>query len=335
MRRLLAPPESWSQVQPRSNWRRDYWDLTEASIDPQFWISPGNQVGDMSRVWVILFGLVSCPVWVAAQVPPATIYLSERRDVGSPGTADSLPRVLAIALPNSYRDSITKPYPVVYVLDGDGMFGVTSDIQRLLVIRHELPEAIVVGIGHGQPFLETVPFRWRNFTPTAVAEHPGTGHAADLLSYLSREVLPLVDSLYRTVRSDRTLVGMSRAGLFALYSLYQRSDLFARLVIASPEVTWDNRYLFRRDSAFAASPHTLRVTVYLSVGGAELAHPFGAAVMEFADTLRARKYRGLHLVAETLPGETHASMVGPAIAHGLKAVFADTLQLRAADSARP
>jgi hypothetical protein len=57
--------------------------------------------------------------------------------------------------------------------------------------------------------------------------------------------------------------------------------------------------------------------------------------MEYADTLKARKYRGLHLVAETLPGETHASMVGPAIAHGLKTVFADTLQLRAAGSARP
>lgn len=270
----------------------------------------------------------------AQPVPAAPIYLSERRSLGSPAIADSLPRVLYIALPSSYHDSTTRRYPVVYVLDGDGIFAMASDIERLLVIGRELPELIVVGLAHGRPFLETVPFRWRNFTPTAVTTHPGTGHGAELLSYLAHEVVPFVDSLYRSVPGDRTLVGMSRSGLFVLYALYERPDLFQRLIAASPEVTWDNHYLVRRDSTFAASRRSLPVTLYLSIGGAELLRPFGTAVHEFGDLLNARRYRGLHLVAETLPGETHNSMLGAAIAHGLKAVFADSLPSRAVGSSR-
>jgi len=276
-----------------------------------------------------LTGTAARPASLAAQapVPPATIYRSERRDVGIASAADSSPRVLSVALPNTYGDSAAKRYPVVYVLDGDGMFGMTSDIERLLAFGRELPELIVVGVGHGRPFLETPPFRWRNFTPTPVATHPGSGHASELLSYLAREVVPLVDSLYRTVPGDRALLGVSRGGLFALYAMYERPELFPRLVVASPEVTWDDKYLFRRDSAFAASKRPLPVTLYLSVGGAEIARPFGAAVKAFADRLVARKYARVHLWSEMLAGESHNSMPGTAITHGLKAVFHDSLDV--------
>ena len=268
-------------------------------------------------------GFVACWRSSAAQsaAPPVTIYQSERHDIGTAAATDSLPRVLYVALPSSYADSASKRYPVVYVLDGDGVFALTAGIERLLLLGRETPEAIIVGIANGRPFVETPPFRWRNFTPTAVAAHPGTGHARELLAYLAREVLPFVDSLYRTQPGDRTLVGISRSGLFVLYALYERPDVFQRYIAASPEANWDNRYLFRRDSALAVSKRTLPVSLYLSVGETELARPFGAAVREFGDTLKARHYEGMHLVVETLPGETHNSSFATAITHGLKAVF--------------
>jgi uncharacterized protein len=261
---------------------------------------------------------------VQTSVPPVSIYKSERREVGGASAADSMPRVLYVALPESYRDSVTKRYPVVFTLDGDGVFGMASGIERLLVLGREIPEIILVGVANGIPFLETVPFRLRNFPPTPTAAHPGSGHASELLAYLTRGVVPLVDSLYRTVPSDRTLLGLSRSGLFVLYALYEQQGVFRRIVAASPEVIWDNKYLFRRDSTFAASKRSLPVSLYVSVGGEELARPFGAAVKEFGDLLNARKYDGMNLLVETLPGETHSSATGTAIAHGLKAVFRDS-----------
>jgi uncharacterized protein len=270
----------------------------------------------------VLAWLLGGSVRAVAQIPQVTINPSERRELPGPA-ADSLPRVLAVALPNSYRDSTAKRYPVVYVLDGDGIFGATSDIARMLTFGREIPEIILVGVTYGRPFLETPPLRWRNFTPTAIAAHPGTGHAPELLTYLAREVVPFVDSSYRTISSDRGIIGVSRSGLFVLYALYEQPGLFRRVLAGSPEVVWDNRYLFQRDSAFAASRRPLPATVYVSVGERELQRPFGAGVREFTERLNGRHYRDLRLTAEVLPGESHSSMLGAAITHGLKAMFAE------------
>lgn len=242
--------------------------------------------------------------------------------MGNPSATDSLPRLLYIALPPSYRDSTLKRYPVVYVLDGDGVWAMTVGIVRLLLLRNEIPEVIVVGLAHGIAFPETSAFRWRDFTPTVIATRPGGGHAGELLAYLERETIPSVDSLYRTVRGDRTLVGGSRSGLFALYALYERPLLFTRLVVTSPEASFDNKYLLRRDSAFAISDDSLPADLYIGVGAEELTGPGGAAGQELVARLRAHGYKGLRLISETLPGETHVSTPAVAITHGLKAVFA-------------
>ena len=264
--------------------------------------------------------------------PPATIYDSERREVGRASAADSFPRVLYVALPRTYQDSVRKRYPVVYVLDGDGMFGMASDIERALALGREVPEMILVGVAHGRPYLQTVPFRTRNFTPVADTARRGSGKASAFLAYLGREVVPLVDSLYRTTPGDRTLLGVSLGGLLAAYALYERPELFPRVIMVSPAVQRDIAFLLRRDTALAAAERALPAVVYLSVGGEELARPLGIAAKAFADALAARRYDQLRLTVETLTGETHLSTIGPAIAHGLKAVFRDSLGVRVAPS---
>ena len=252
-------------------------------------------------------------------VAPASTPDSERREVGAAGTADSFPRVLYVALPRTYADSAQKQYPVVYVLDGDAYFGAASDAQRILAIGREVPEAIVVGVGHGRPYMGTLPFRNRNFTPTPYTSAPGSGQAAGFLAYLEREVVPLVDSVYRTVQDDRTLVGVSSGGLFAAYVLYERPALFARIVMISPDAR--RAYLLPRDTVFAATRRPLPAVVYLSIGGAELTQPLGIAATAFADALAARRYNRLRLTVDTLTDETHFSTIVPAISRGLKVVL--------------
>src|SRR5438105_1210818 len=269
----------------------------------------------------MLHALLCLALAAQSERPQVAIYQSEQLTVGAAPATDSLPRLLYVALPPSYRDSALKRYPVVYVLDGDGLWAMTTGIVRLLLLRNEIPEVIVVGVAWGISFPETSPLRWRDCTPTAISSRPGAGHAGELLSYLEREAVPLVDSVYRTVRGDRTLVGQSRAGLFALYALYERPAVFGRLVVGSPEVIFDNKYLLRRDSAFAGSNAPLPGVVYIALGEKELTGPNGPAIQEFTTRLRTRGYRGLQLFSETLPGETHVSAPAPSITHGLKTVF--------------
>jgi predicted alpha/beta superfamily hydrolase len=56
--------------------------------------------------------------------------------------------VLSVALPEFYHDS-DKRYPVVYVLDGDALFGMVASLTVCAVWAQEAPELIAVGIGYG------------------------------------------------------------------------------------------------------------------------------------------------------------------------------------------
>ncbi len=261
----------------------------------------------------------------APTLPPVALHESERLEVRAPHGPDSLPRMLYVSLPQGYGDSVAERFPVVYVLDGDGLFGVVSELARILALGREVPGALVVGVAYGRPYITTVPFRNRDLAPEPVSSLPRSGDAARMLAYLRREVVPLVDSMYRTLPGDRTLLGGSLGGTFGVFALYEAPDLFRRFVIASPAGQFgDGRYFLRRDSAFAATARPLPVAVYLCVGGEEMAKPLGKAWREYADVLRARTYAGLHLTTEVLAGETHFSSPGTAFTHGLKAVFRES-----------
>lgn len=56
-------------------------------------------------------------------------------------------------------------------------------------------------------------------------------------------LIPFVDRTWRTMPTDRALLGHSYGGLFAIYALEQRPALFQRTVAASPSLEWDGRLL--------------------------------------------------------------------------------------------
>jgi hypothetical protein len=65
------------------------------------------------------------------------------------------------------------------------------------------------------------------------------------LDFFEHEVIPYVDKTYRTIPTDRGLLGHSYGGLFAIYCLEERPDLFQRIVAASPAVGWDGQMLVK------------------------------------------------------------------------------------------
>lgn len=132
-----------------------------------------------------------------------------------------------VSLPASYRQG-DRRYPVLYVPDADELFLGTRAANSIMGLGNMLEEFIVVGVPLKSAGVEDwIRKRDFDFTPTEVEEWNNSqakqyggevhsGGAALFLRTLKEELIPVIESKYRTT-SDRGLVGYSLGGLFATY----------------------------------------------------------------------------------------------------------------------
>ena len=257
--------------------------------------------------------------------------------VGQTFTIDVAPPPLASA-PD-------RPLPVVFVLDGDHLFATVAQTARSLQLdRGGLPPMLIVGIGYrssgaggAKPPLG---LRTRDLTPSHDARYvammraappPFTlpdyiepGGAADFLAFIDDELTPFLASRYRIDAEDRTALGLSLGGLFALHVLLTTPHAFRRYVALSPALWWDDRLLLREEEAFAAASQDLPAKVFMSVGALEEAEPSARMVGNLEDlvaSLKARSYSSLRLEYRIFEDESHLSVFPAAACRGLRRVF--------------
>jgi uncharacterized protein len=209
---------------------------------------------------------------------------------------------LLVSLPEDYADS-GKSYPVLYILDG-WHFPFMAFLQENDVYSKRMPPVIMVNIRHGEG-PKVAALRARDFTPTRTSREATSGGAPAFLDFLEHEVIPFVDSTYRTVPSDRALLGHSYGGLFALYSLEQRPGLFQRIVAASSSLDWDNNLLLS-DAARARLgklPANVRLDLSVGDGGdnTEATTAFASLLKEIKPAHRDYRFTVYH-------GENHNSV---------------------------
>lgn len=163
-------------------------------------------------------------------------------------------RTLNIYLPPGYNEQDSVRYPVIYLLDGS----VDEDFIHMAGLVYFLgfpwlnlcPPSIVVGIANVD--------RKRDFTfPTTVEkdkkDFPTTGGSAAFIRYLGEEVIPYIQSRYKT-NSTSTLIGQSFGGLLATEVLFTHPDWFSKYLIVSPSLWWDNQSLLNRTVTLATQP---------------------------------------------------------------------------------
>ena len=220
-------------------------------------------------------------------------------------------------------------HPVVYLLDGNAVFGTAVDIARLAAQgfgpRPSKPAAIVaIGYPVETPFDLTR--RTLDLTP------PGGGADA-FLDVVERVVKPLVARELPADTGRESLFGHSFGGLFALHCLFTRPTAFATYVAASPSIWWNDRAIFVGERAFAAragadGPRRL----LLSAGSLERAPPGPVPADPHARRLRearmvdnardmAARLSGtpdLSVRFDIFEGETHGSVIPAALARGLR-----------------
>ena len=189
-----------------------------------------------------------------AQIDNNDIVIGKRKNFYSKTLNEK--RELLIYHPNSYNNNTYKSYPVIYLLDGETLFNSFTGVVDILSsdASPQIPEMIVVGINTSQN-------RLRDASPTkSLIGYRGiredgyevTGGADNFLKFIETELIPHVDSSYRT-NSYRTFVGYSFTGLPVLHSLFTQKDLFNSYLAIDFSAWWDNQVTLRNFKSFLES----------------------------------------------------------------------------------
>ena len=235
-----------------------------------------------------------------------TIYFNSEE------VADSF--LIFISVPDGYKDN-DKNYPVLYVLDGDIAYGMAASIARYLQIGGNIPELIIVGIGYGSVDKSVGKKRSRDYRPAQ------TSGAENFLDFLRDELIPFVDSNFRTIPGDRTINGYSIGGLFALYALFNKPETFSRYIAGSPYLIWDNFSIFKYEEDSPEKIGNSEIKLFVSVGSEEPDDKYFYPIDSMVTRIQERAYTGLTLETKVFDGSTHLTGPSETITYGLLSVF--------------
>jgi len=244
--------------------------------------------------------------------------------------------------------------PVLYVVDGDMLFGLAAEIARAVSSVAGFPAHYVVGIGYDAGYADFLKLRTADLTPPidtdarAALGGLGTAIGADrnggadaFLGFLADTLQPAIAARYpATAGGDRILFGHSLGGLFAAHALLARPDSFSAFIVSSPSLWWNGFAILNALPAFAERLAALpqRPRVFVDVGAREQDEPASVpdglgvtleeaqaqiraarmvdAAREFADALAAAGVDAIRHVAFT--EDDHVSAAQAGILHGMR-----------------
>jgi uncharacterized protein len=264
--------------------------------------------------------------------PPATVQDSEVRTLFSKILNQEMN--IFIKLPMLYRRNIDKKYPCWYVTDANRSFPMLANIVSIF----EVPdpgkgEMIIVGIGYKiRDVADWAAFRTRDLTPVNDPEvdvyfnkilnqttgrqfNVRSGGADKFLEFITTELIPFVESNYRVSSTNRYLGGYSYGGIFTLYTMFSKPDLFVKYFAGSPSIDFKNGFLFDLESSFASSHKDIKAKLWMTAGGAEDSVTI-ANVKSITNTLRSRNYPGFSVESFVFPDESHQSAMAASLMRG-------------------
>jgi predicted alpha/beta superfamily hydrolase len=256
--------------------------------------------------------LVTAAIRSHAQTGGEPIVIGKKFEIHSKVLNET--RSLLIATPEGY-DQEKDRYPVLYVLDGDENFVQAVGIVRSLTESDRIPPMLVVGIANTE--------RIRDLTPPTEVETenrflPKNGGADAFLQFIGSELIPYVDTHYRT-RPYKVLVGHSAGGLFAIYTLASNPTLFNAYIAIDPMLSWNNQAAVTKLEAVFKDTKELSSDLYITAtdeGGPAL-----SADYKLCGILHQRTPKEFRWTFKQMPGETHTSIPHQSIYSGLDHIF--------------
>ncbi|MBT1064149.1 alpha/beta hydrolase [Bowmanella sp. Y26] len=150
---------------------------------------------------------------------------------------------LLIKLPGNYAENSDKAYPVIYftdalwhveLLSASTFFQMEDSILVGLSWQKDIDAKLIEAEG-----AYVSRFRDYSFAPSSNPENQAKyqfGQAAKYLDFIRHDVIPFVESHYRTEPANRSYFGYSMGGLFGAYILLSQPDTFKNYMLGSPSV---------------------------------------------------------------------------------------------------
>lgn len=269
---------------------------------------------------ILFLGLtiLLCPYTITAQ----NISIGTKFNIDSKILKET--REYWVYLPDTYYNSNFSPqkYPVMILLDGNTHFHATTGIVQFLSATQKIPEMIVVGIPNTD--------RNRDLTPVH-SEFAMNGEKYDILKttgggdnfldFIENELIPKVDSSFRTL-PYRILTGHSFGGLLSIHSFLKNKGTFNAYITMDPATWFGPRFLQMELENINSQPFSS--SLYISVannGDTETdTSESRKAIINFYDLLN-NKYPGIRTKIRYFEFEDHGSVPLLSIYDGLVFTF--------------
>lgn len=205
----------------------------------------------------------------------------------------------------------TGGYPVIYLLDGNAYFPAFHAAKRA---QDRLRGAILVAIGY--PSDTPLDFERRAFdlSPPQPPERnvPPQGGQDLFLDFIEQRLMPKVNARFKVDQDQRNLVGHSFGGMFGVYTLFTRPQLFQHVVAVSPSLWWRDRYLMAHERTFTQRAQAGQIdlthsSLSLLMGEREMPQEIQDA-RSLQLRLEQLSQYGLRSDFQVEPGEDHMSM---------------------------
>jgi predicted alpha/beta superfamily hydrolase len=216
-------------------------------------------------------------------------------------------RTISVFIPEAYNSGDTAVnYHVAYLFDGQFQpyFSMVSSIMSYYEQTNEGIPLIIVGI-HTEN-------RWREFVPICNQENTGTIEGADKLSlFLNNEVIPLIESNYRTTKF-KIGIGHSLGGTYVLNEIVKDSSLFNAAIAVSPNLTVCNEQIIKRAQEFYTTQAKNMKFIYASAGTeGDMENNFRSSLMQLDSITTSLHLENMYWNCAILNGHNHMTTFVP------------------------
>ncbi|CAM4413774.1 Predicted hydrolase of the alpha/beta superfamily [Pedobacter westerhofensis] len=227
-------------------------------------------------------------------------------------------RKIKVALPVGYNDypNLEKKYIVAYLFDAqsDGFFNFYKTTANYLAEQGYMQQLILVGISSDNRQYEFTP---KAQTKEGLKSFLKSGGADQLAMHMKNEVLPVIESKYRSI-SYNIGVGHSLGATFVSYSLLKHPELFNAVIAISPNFQYDNEQIVHKLDSCNDKDIFNHKFLYLAHGNRDYTEEkFKSATTKFDSLLNKRNFHGLRWKFKNLDNNNHGTTAMEGIFKGL------------------
>lgn len=253
--------------------------------------------------------------WTARAQDPVVLPSTYRHSLHS--GLNGVEYQLTVVVPPGYEENPDARYPVLYFMDGNRWASLLAVLLPRFIKNAGYPPLIVVGVDYPGDT-----GRYQDYGPVSQRYFPVPEHRGyeNFLRVLKKEIIPLVDTAYRTDPKDRGVGGHSMGGLFSAYALLNASETFNRFLISSPSLFYDNETLFEGFEAFSRKHVDRPLYVFTSAGEDELPTML-SALERFGQRAKEAQPNNVILRMMVVPEAGHATAVPAVMAPALQHMY--------------